>query len=168
MIDRYLTVGLGIVAALVLVWAFWTSKQLDVARAEHQAAVAELHRFKDRVAHEAAAAEARNALLVQEQETHLENTRTAYQVSMDRLSQSQRSRVRNTVPNRVCPDSSTVSSDAGDTDGTDGPLADTGPRAEGNTASETQDSVIERCQQTTVQCAWLQEAVRPLYRNGSE
>jgi hypothetical protein len=167
-IDRYLTVGLGIVAALVLVWAFWTSKQLEVVRAEHQAAVSELHRFKDRVAHEAAAAEARNALIVQEQETHLANTRTAYQISMDRLSQSQRSRVRNAAPSRVCPDSGPMSSDAGDTIGTDGSFADTGPRAEGDTASEIQDSVIERCQQTTVQCAWLQEAVRPLYRNGTE
>jgi hypothetical protein len=167
MFDRYLTIGLGITAVIILGWAFWTSKQLDVSRAEHRAAVAELLRFKDRVAHEASEAEARNALIVQEQETHLDKTRTAYQVSMDRLSELQRSRVRS-APNRVCPDSSPVSPDAGDTSGTDGSPADTGPRTEGDTAPETQDSVIERCQQTTVQCAWLQEAVRPLYRNGTE
>lgn len=163
MFDRYLTIGLGITAAVILAWAFWTSKQLEIARAQHQAAVAELHRFKDRVAREAAEAEARNAQIVQEQETHLEKTVTAYQVSMDRLSELQRRRVRS-APSRVCPDSGTVSADAGDTGGVDGTSADTGARAGGDAAPETQDSVIERCQRTTVQCAWLQEAVRPLYQ----
>lgn len=163
MFDRYLIVGLGITAAVILAWAFWTSKQLEVSRAEHQAAVAELQRFKDRVTREAAVAEARNAQIVQEQETHLEKTVTAYQVSMDRLSELQRRRVRN-APDRACPDTGTVSANARDTGGVDGASADTGPRAGGDTAPETQDSVIERCQRTTVQCAWLQEAVRPLYQ----
>lgn len=159
MIDRYLTIGLGIAFAAAIAWGVFISARLDVAQAQRDQVKAEYQSFRDKVTQEAIAQEAALDQEFARQEKHLEDTRTAYQVSMDRLAALQRDARLRRPTDAVCAGSQQVSSVSATPAGTDEAAADIGPRSSGPVA-ESEGTVVERCQETTVQCAWLQEWLR--------
>ena len=159
MIDRYLTIGLGVAFAAVVAWGAFISARLDVAQAQRDQVKAEYQSFRDKVTQEAIAQEAALDQEFARQEKHLEDTRTAYQVSMDRLAALQRDARLRRPADAVCAGSQQVSPVPSASDRVDEVAADTGPRSPGP-VTEPEGTVIERCQETTVQCAWLQEWLR--------
>lgn len=166
MIDRYLTVGFGVVAAVAIMWATFTGSRLDVAQAQRDQVKVEYQSFRDKVTQEAIAQEVALNQEFARQEKHLEDTRTAYQVSMDRLAALQRDARLRRPADAVCPGGQQVSSVPSASERTDEAAADTGPRSSGPVA-EPEGTVIERCQETTVQCAWLQEWLRGRVQDGT-
>ena len=159
MIDRYLTIGLGVAFAAAVVWGVFISARLDVAQAQRDQVKDEYQSFRDKVTQEAIAQEAALDQEFARQEKHLEDTRTAYQVSMDRLAALQRDARLRRPADAVCAGSQQVSPVPSASDRVDEAAADTGPRSPGP-VTEPEGTVIERCQETTVQCAWLQEWLR--------
>lgn len=158
MIARYLTPALGIALALALLALWSTGHERNVALAERDAALGAYGTFRAEAEAEAATARAANAVEKSRLEKLSNDTRTAYEVSVDRLrSMLAAERVRRATEGGIRAGGDRVSGDAHTAGRADDGSADAGPGAAGTAAAEGVAATLpERCAMTTLQCAWLQ------------
>jgi hypothetical protein len=158
-IARYLTPALGIALALALLVLWSTGKERDVARAERDAALAAYGVFRAETKAEGLKAKVANAAETSRLEKLSNDTRTAYEISVDRLrSMLAAERVRRAVAEGgIRAGGDRVSSTADAASEPDDGSADAGSGAAGSAAAEeVAGTLTERCAMTTLQCAWLQ------------
>lgn len=158
MITRYLTPALGIALALALLALWSTGQERNVALAERDAALAAYGTFRAEAKAEAATAKAANAAENSRLEKLSNDTRTAYEVSVDRLrSLLAAERVRRATEGGIRAGGDRVSGDAHTAGRADDGSADVGSGAGGTApADEVAATLPDRCAMTTLKCAWLQ------------
>lgn len=157
MITRYLTPALGIALAVALLVLWSTGKERDVALAERDAALAAYGVFRAETKAEGLKAKAANVAEKSRLEKLSNDTRTAYEISVDRLrSMLAAERVRRATEGGIRAGGDRVSGDAPAAGRTDAAAADAGHDPGRPPAAEAQDSLTERCQAATLQCVWLQ------------
>lgn len=159
MLARYLTPALGVALAVALLMLWSTGKERDVALAERDAALAAYGTFRAETKAEGLKAKAANVAETSRLEKLSNDTRTAYEISVDRLrSMLAAERVRRAVAEGgIRAGGDRVSSTADATGEPDDRSADAGSGAAGSAAAEEVASTLpERCAMTTLQCAWLQ------------
>lgn len=158
MIARYLTPALGIALAVALLVLWSTDRERDVALAERDAALAAYGAFRAETKAEGLKAKAANVAEKSRLEKVSNDTRTAYEISVDRLrSMLAAERVRRAAAERARAGGDRVSSTADTAGEPDDGSADAGSGAAGFTAAEEVATTLrEQCAVTTLQCAWLQ------------
>lgn len=148
--------ALGALVAASAGWGY--TRGLSAEREERDRIVAEFAAFRERTAAEGRQAQAHNAAEIKRQEAINAQTHTAYGVALDRLRALHAAdRLRLAAARAAHPGSGGVPADAAPAGGADAPAADTGSAPAGSAPADT---LIERCQATTLQCAWLQDWVR--------
>lgn len=158
MLARYLTPALGVALTVALLVLWSTGKERDVALAERDAALAAYGAFRAETKAEGLKAKAANVAEKSRLEKLSNDTRTAYEVSVDRLrSMLAAERVRRAAAGGIRAGGDRVPGDARAAGRADDGSADAGPVAAGSAATEEVASTLpERCAMTTLQCAWLQ------------
>ena len=156
--TRYLTPALGIALAVALLALWGTGQERDVALAERDAALAAYGVFRAETKAEGLKAKAANVAEKSRLEKLSNDTRTAYEISVDRLrSMLAAERVRRAAEGGIRAGGDRVSSTADAASEPDDGSADAGSGAAGSAAAEEVASTLpERCAMTTLQCAWLQ------------
>jgi len=159
MLTRYLTPALGIALAVTLLVLWSTGKERDVALAERDAALAAYGVFRAETKAEGLKAKAANVAEKSRLEKLSNDTRTAYEISVDRLRSMlavERMR-RAAAEGGIRAGGDRVPGTASATAGPDEDAADAGSGAGGaSAAEEVAGTLPERCAMATLQCAWLQ------------
>ncbi len=145
--------------ALVAASAGWGyMRGLSAEREARDDLAAAFAQFRAEVAAQGRQSQARAAAEITRQETINAQTHTAYGVALDRLRALHAAdRLRLAAARAAHPGSGGVPADAAPAGGADAPAADTGSAPAGSAPADT---LIERCQAATLQCAWLQDWVR--------
>ena len=149
-----LWLALGALFAASAGWGY--TRGLSADRAERDRIVSEFAEFRERVASEGRQAQARTAAEIHRQETINAQTHTAYGVVVDRLRALHAADRLRLAAGPARTGVSAVPADAQAAGRADAAAADAGPDPGRPPAAETQDSLTERCQAATLQCAWLQ------------
>lgn len=149
-----LWLALGALVAASAGWGY--TRGLSAERAARDRIIAEYTEFRARVESEGRQAQARTAAEITRQETINAQTHTAYGVALDRLRALHAADRLRLAAGTARAGGSAVPADAPPAGRTDAAAADAGPDPGGDAAAETQESLTERCQAATLQCAWLQ------------
>ena len=149
-----LWLALGGLVAVSAGWGY--TRGLSAEREARDDLAAAFAQFRAEVATQGRQAQARTAAEITRQETINAQTHTAYGIALDRLRALHAADRLRLSAGTARAGGSAVPADAPPAGRTDAAAADAGFDPGRPPSAETQDSLTERCQAATLQCAWLQ------------
>lgn len=162
MIERIETLSIAVLCGLLSIaglMLYDARTNLRAALAERDTAVAQFAQFRARTQAEASRQQAESAAEAARLEKLTDDTRTAYNVALDRLRALHAAdRLRRAAQDRIRAGGGGVPEAPADPGRADAAAADAGPDPGGASSS----TLIDRCAETTLRCAWLQHLVRQM------